>query len=122
MPQTGPYLCADVLLRVEECASEPVDVFPPAEDATVDANYAPAGITPSLVTKAATIFMVGAVDVEAERQRLRRENEKLKEELDAARRAVYRQAAPFSRGTTVAQPRVPGRKSGDAYGRRGSYS
>lgn len=54
-----------------------------------------------------------------ERQRLRRENEKLKEELDAARRAVYRQAAPFSRGTTVAQPRVPGRKAGAAYGRKG---
>jgi transposase len=56
---------------------------------------------------------------EAERQRLRRENDKLKEELDAARRAVYRQAAPFSRGTTVAQPRVPGRKAGAAYGRKG---
>lgn len=56
---------------------------------------------------------------EAERQRLRRENEKLKDELDAARRAVYRQAAPFSRGTTVAQPRVPGRKRGAAYGRKG---
>ena len=56
---------------------------------------------------------------EAERQRLRRENEKLKEELDAARRAVYRQAAPFSRGTPVAQPRVPGRKAGSAYGRQG---
>jgi transposase len=56
---------------------------------------------------------------EAERQRLRRENEKLKEELDAARRAVYRQAAPFSRGTRVAQPRRPGRKAGAAYGRQG---
>lgn len=55
---------------------------------------------------------------EAERQRLRRENEKLKEELDAARRAVYRQAAPFSRGTRVAQPRRPGRKAGAAYGPR----
>ena len=55
---------------------------------------------------------------EAERQRLRRENEKLKEELDAARRAVYRQAAPFSRGTRVAQPRRPGRKAGTAYGVR----
>ncbi len=53
---------------------------------------------------------------EAERQRLRRENDKLKEELDAARRAVYRQAAPFSRGTRVAQPRRPGRKAGAAYG------
>jgi transposase len=56
---------------------------------------------------------------EMERQRLRRENDKLKEELDAARRAVYRQAAPFARGTTVTQPRVPGRKAGAAYGRKG---
>ena len=54
---------------------------------------------------------------EAERQRLRRENEKLKEELEAARRAVYRQAAPFSRGTRVAVPRRPGRKAGARYGR-----
>ena len=53
---------------------------------------------------------------EAERQRLRRENEKLKEDLEAARRAVYRQAAPFSRGTRVAEPRRPGRKAGSAYG------
>lgn len=54
---------------------------------------------------------------EAERQRLRRENEKLKEELEAARRASARQAAPFSRGTRVAQPRRPGRKPGAAHGR-----
>ena len=54
---------------------------------------------------------------EAERQRLRRENEKLKDELEAARRAVYRQAAPFSRGTRVADPQRPGRKPGAAYGR-----
>lgn len=55
---------------------------------------------------------------EAERQRLRRENDKLRDELDAARRAVYRQAAPFSRGEVVAQPRRPGRKAGAAYGVR----
>ncbi len=55
---------------------------------------------------------------EAERQRLRRENDKLRDELDAARRAVYRQAAPFARETTVATPRRPGRKPGAAYGRR----
>lgn len=55
---------------------------------------------------------------EAERQRLRRENDKLRDELDAARRAVYRQAAPFARDTTVAVPRRPGRKPGVAYGRR----
>ena len=53
---------------------------------------------------------------EAERQRLRRENEKLKDELEAARRAVYRQAAPFARGTRVAAPTRPGRKAGAAYG------
>ena len=56
---------------------------------------------------------------EAERQRLRRENEKLKEELEAARRASARQAAPFSRGTRVAQPRRPGRTAGAAHGRHG---
>lgn len=55
---------------------------------------------------------------EAERQRLRRENDKLKDELEAARRAVYRQAAPFSRGTRVATPQRPGRKAGAAYGPR----
>ena len=31
---------------------------------------------------------------------------------------MYRQAAPFSRGTTVRQPRRPGRTPGAAYGRR----
>ncbi|HEX5091913.1 MAG TPA: IS66 family transposase, partial [Burkholderiales bacterium] len=56
---------------------------------------------------------------EAERQRLRRENDKLKDELEAARRAVYRQAAPFSRGTRVASPRPPGRRAGAGYGRQG---
>jgi transposase len=55
---------------------------------------------------------------EAERQRLRRENEKLKEDLEAARRTATRQAAPFARDTTVAVPRRPGRKPGAAYGRR----
>ena len=56
---------------------------------------------------------------EAERQRLRRENEQLKDELETARRAVYRQAAPFARGTRIAHPRRPGRTRGVAYGRRG---
>lgn len=55
---------------------------------------------------------------EAERQRLRRENDKLKDELEAARRAVYRQAAPFSRGARTVAPRPPGRKPGAAYGPR----
>ncbi len=54
---------------------------------------------------------------EVERQRLRRENEKLKEELEAARRAVSRPAAPFSRGQPTTAPQRPGRKPGAAYGR-----
>jgi len=53
---------------------------------------------------------------EAERQRLRRENEKLKEDLEAARRTSARQAAPFARETRVAHPKRPGRRPGAAYG------
>jgi len=55
---------------------------------------------------------------EAERQRQCRENEKLKEDLEAARRTTARQAAPFARDTRVAHPQKPGRKSGAGYGRR----
>jgi transposase len=55
---------------------------------------------------------------EAERQRLRRENEKLKEDLEAARRTSARQAAPFARDTRVGDPQRPGRKPGAAYGVR----
>jgi len=56
---------------------------------------------------------------EIERNRLRRENERLKEELDMARRRANRQAAPFSRGLPKAHPDRPGRKPGAAYGRAG---
>ena len=41
-----------------------------------------------------------------------------KEELEAARHAAKRQAAPFSRGAPRASPRQPGRKPGRAYGPR----
>jgi valyl-tRNA synthetase len=41
-----------------------------AETVTIDPNYTSTGLTPSLVARTATIFMVGAVDVEAERKRL----------------------------------------------------
>ncbi len=54
---------------------------------------------------------------EIERNRLRRENERLKDELDMARRRANRQAAPFSRGLPKAHPERPGRKPGVAYGR-----
>jgi transposase len=50
---------------------------------------------------------------------LRRENERLKDDLEAARRAGARQAAPFSKGTLTPHPKRPGRKSGAAHGRHG---
>lgn len=55
---------------------------------------------------------------ERERERLRRENAHLKDQLDAARRAGFRQAAPFSKGTSPRTPRRPGRRPGVAYGVR----
>lgn len=51
-----------------------------------------------------------------DRARLRRDVERLTQALDAARRAGYRQAAPFSKGAPSAAPRPPGRKRGAAYG------
>jgi transposase len=58
-----------------------------------------------------------------ENERLRRENAELSErlrrlsaELEAARRAGKRQAAPFAKGEPAAEPRRPGRKPGVAHG------
>ena len=56
---------------------------------------------------------------ERDRARLQRTIDRLQGQLDAARRAGFRQAAPFARGTTRRAPRRPGRKAGAAYGRRG---
>lgn len=53
-----------------------------------------------------------------ERDKLRQKIERLEDELDAARRAQHRQAAPFSRGIPRRPPRRPGRKPGAAYGRK----
>ncbi len=44
-----------------------------AENLTIESDYQPTGLTPSLVTPAATVFMVGAVDPQAERERLTRQ-------------------------------------------------
>ncbi|MBM3859675.1 MAG: valine--tRNA ligase [Verrucomicrobia bacterium] len=41
-----------------------------AESVAIDEQYTPTGLTPSLVTTDATIFLVGAVDPAAERQKL----------------------------------------------------
>jgi transposase len=53
-----------------------------------------------------------------ERDVLRKKIDRLEDELDKARRALHRQAAPFSRGTPQRPPRRPGRKAGSAYGRK----
>lgn len=47
-------------------------------------------------------------------------NVRLQALLDESRRGGKRQAAPFSKGAPVADPKTPGRKKGAAYGRRGS--
>lgn len=50
---------------------------------------------------------------------MRRENERLKQELDLARRAAKRQAAPFSKGPPTPRPRRAGRRRGRQHGRHG---
>src|SRR5215218_2461267 len=52
---------------------------------------------------------------ENERQRLQQANQRLRAELEALRRAAKRQAAPFSKGDPVANPKPAGRKPGPGY-------
>lgn len=54
-----------------------------------------------------------------ERERLRKKIDQLEDDLDDARRALHRQAAPFSRGKPRRRPRQPGRDAGAAYGQKG---
>lgn len=58
-------------------------------------------------------------DLKRERERLRREIERLSAALEAARRAGFRQAAPFAKAQRQGTGRPPGRRSGVAYGRHG---
>jgi transposase len=51
----------------------------------------------------------------SERDRLRQHNERLKHQLDAARRAGFRQAAPFAKPLTK-HPKRAGRRAGRPYG------
>ena len=48
-------------------------------------------------------------------ERLEEQNSRLKRELEAARRAGYRQAAPFAK-TVTRKPKRPGRRAGAQYG------
>lgn len=58
-------------------------------------------------------------DLRRERERLRREIERLSAALEAARRAGFRQAAPFAKGQRQGTGRPPGRRPGVGYGRQG---
>src|SRR5260370_26006977 len=53
---------------------------------------------------------------EKENQQFREEIKRLRKDLEAAKRATRRQAAPFSRGLPKNHPKTPGRKSGAAHG------
>ena len=55
--------------------------------------------------------------LERDKQDLHQNIERLKKELEAARRKTKRAAAPFSRGKPKANPKTPGRKPGSRYGR-----
>ena len=57
---------------------------------------------------------------EHERDRLKRRNEQLQDQLDAARRAGFRQAAPFAKPHRQGTGRPPGRRAGATYGRHGT--
>jgi len=56
-------------------------MFLNAEDVIVDGNFTPTGVTPSIVTKAATTFMVGAVDAAQERARLTKQLADIEKQL-----------------------------------------
>src|SRR6266566_2893480 len=55
----------------------------------------------------------------ADNEQLRGRLNDLEAKLEAASRAGKRQSAPFSRGEPKANPKRPGRKSGDKHGRHG---
>ena len=49
-------------------------------------------------------------------KRLKKRIERLEQNLEKARRAIHRQAAPFSKGEPKTDPKRPGRKAGSDYG------
>jgi valyl-tRNA synthetase len=72
-----------------------------AETVTIDPNYVATGLTPSLVTQEATVFLVGAVDLAQERQRLTKQLADLDRQLAAtdaklANESFVAKAAPIA--------------------------
>jgi transposase len=64
----------------------------------------------------------GAGGLVAENRRLLAENTRLRAQLEAARRAGKRQAAPFSKGEPKKDPARSGRRSGEQYGAKAHRS
>jgi transposase len=58
-------------------------------------------------------------ELHAQVERLAHANAQLQRQLDEARRAGKRQAAPFAKGPPKPHPKTPGRKAGDQHGRHG---
>jgi valyl-tRNA synthetase len=72
-----------------------------AETVTIDPGYVPTGLTPSVVTQEATVFMVGAVDPAQERQRLTKQLADVDKQLAAtdtklANESFVSRAAPVA--------------------------
>ena len=57
--------------------------------------------------------------VREDRDRWKQQSERLQEQLDAARRAGKRQAAPFAKDRPQGRGGRPGRRAGTDYGRHG---
>jgi len=57
--------------------------------------------------------------LQRQHERLQRQHERLTQQLAAARRAGFRQAAPFAKDRPQGEGRRPGRRPGRRYGRRG---
>ncbi len=72
-----------------------------AETVTINEQYTPTGLTPSLVAAAATVFMVGAVDPAAEREKLTKQLAETEKQITAteaklANENFVQRAAPIA--------------------------
>ncbi len=72
-----------------------------AESVAIDKRYTPTGLTPSLVTTDATIFLVGAVDPAAERQKLTKQLAEIEKQITGteaklANQNFIQRAAPIA--------------------------
>jgi len=65
------------------------------------------------------VLLQRLAELEAKVEQLSRANDELRRLLEDARRGGKRQAAPFRKGPPKANPKTPGRKSGEQHGQHG---